>query len=407
MNVSENLNGKKVLVTGGTGFIGGRLIEMLKTQYKVDVRVLVSNFSNVARIARFPIDMMNGDICNKADVEQAMDGCDYVFHCAYGNRGSQEERKRINVEGTQNILQASLKKDVKRVVYLSTIMVYGNTPDGAIDETAPRRSTGGLYSDSKLEAENLVNDFIERERLPATILQPTAVYGPYAPAWGIHVLDQLKTGTVMLINEGDGLCNGVYIDDMINAMLLTTDNKDAVGETFIISGDQTVTWKEFYGYFENMLGYASTMNISEADAIVYVNRLQTKKSLLRILREDAEIRSRIFETPMISNFKKAAMKFIPETTLLSLKKKIKGNGHAPSASSDNGAVNGSEIKPVHPMSDAHIRFFKSKTIFRIDKAKTILGYEPEYSFDEGMKLTRMWAEYSNLVDHADKEHRLI
>ena len=76
-----DLSGKRVLVTGGTGFIGGRLIERLVVDYKADVRALVRNFARASRIARFPIQMVHGDVINPSDVNQAADGCEFIFHC--------------------------------------------------------------------------------------------------------------------------------------------------------------------------------------------------------------------------------------------------------------------------------------------------------------------------------------
>ncbi|MEX2402862.1 MAG: NAD-dependent epimerase/dehydratase family protein [Balneolales bacterium] len=398
MNWPDELNGKQVLITGGTGFIGGRLVEILKTDYDVNVRVLVSNMANVARIARFSVDMIKGDICNPEEVERAVDGCDYVFHCAYGNKGTQENRRRINIEGTRNILAASLNHNVKKVIYLSTIMVYGDTPNAEIDETAPRKFSGGVYSDTKIEAENLAFDYHTNKGLPVTILQPTAVYGPFAPVWSTNVIDKLKKGTVMLINKGEGLCNGVYIDDVVNAILLAAVNKDAEGKAFIISGNQPVSWKEFYSYYENMLGCSSTQDISEADATVYMARLRTRKSLLKVLREDKKMLSSLLETPFISNIRKAAMKILPQPVLFSINKKLKGNAHAQATAKKDSGINHKPLKPVHAISDADIQFFKTKAHFKIDKAKKVLGYEPRYNFEDGMKLTELWAEAANLLD---------
>ncbi|MEX0778250.1 MAG: NAD-dependent epimerase/dehydratase family protein [Balneolales bacterium] len=405
MKVLDNITGKRILITGGTGFIGGRLVEILKTEYDVNVRVMVSNFANIARIARFKIDMLQGDICNNSEVERAVDGCDYVFHCAYGNKGSKEDRRRINVQGTENVLSACLKYDVKRIVHLSTVMVYGDTPDTEIDETYPTKPSGGLYSDTKLEAEKLINEYYERDNLSAAILQPTAVYGPYAPVWGKDTIDKLRTGKVLLINGGEGLCNGVYIDDLISAMLLAAVNNEADGNKFIISGDQPITWKKYYSYYESMLGKAATIEMSEADAIACMGRLRTRKSLFKLLREDTVIRAKLFETPLISNFRKAAIKILPEPALHIINKKIKGNINGKGQSKDvvekQKKMNGFDNKLIHLMSKKDIQFFKSRTHFKTDKAKNILGYTPRYDFELGMKITGLWADSANLLGNTD------
>ncbi len=83
------LSGKQVLVTGATGFIGGRLVEKLVLEQHANVRVLVRDFSHASRIARFDLEMMRGDITDSSAVTEATKGCEVIFHCAYGFKGSQ------------------------------------------------------------------------------------------------------------------------------------------------------------------------------------------------------------------------------------------------------------------------------------------------------------------------------
>src|SRR3954470_21231111 len=136
------LTNATVLVTGATGFIGGRLAERLIVEHGARVRALVRTFGRAARLARFPIELAQGDLTDAASVDRAVAGCDYVFHCAYGSDGQDDSRRVVNAQGTRNVLEAALKHHVKRVVHTSTVTVYGNTPDGPLDESAPRRKTG-------------------------------------------------------------------------------------------------------------------------------------------------------------------------------------------------------------------------------------------------------------------------
>ena len=164
------------------------------------MRTLVRNLAGAARLARFPVTVVRGDVTSPADLEAAVQGCDVVFHCAYGTSGSQKHRAWVNTEGTRRVLAAAQAAGVKRIVYLSTLMVYGQTDDGDLDETAPRRRFGNPYSDSKLEAERIALS----SGLPVAVLQPTAVYGPWGGVWTETVLKSLRTGRQILINGGDG-----------------------------------------------------------------------------------------------------------------------------------------------------------------------------------------------------------
>ncbi|KPL25195.1 MAG: hypothetical protein AMJ93_00735 [Anaerolineae bacterium SM23_84] len=393
-----DLSGKRVLVTGGTGFIGGRLVERLILEHKADVRVLVRNFARAPRIARFSIEMVHGDVTKPGDVERAVAGCEIVFHCAYGNQGSREMRRLVNVEGTENVLAAALQAGVKRVVHLSTLMVYGATSDGDLDETAPRRYSGNSYADTKLDAEKVAFDYVERHSLPVAVLQPTVVYGPFAPVWAVGVLHRLKTERMILVNGGNGLCNAVYIDDAVSAILLAAVREEAVGEAFLICGEQPITWRDFYSRYARMLGAAEMVSMSAAELLEAYSAQEQRKTrgilreTLSILREEPLVRQRILRTSEAALLTKVARSLLPKQIRQSLKRRLKSNDRA---SQPRTAPEGE--KPIRPMRPSVVQFYAPKTRVCIDKAKRILGYQPTFDFESGMRLTEQWARWANLL----------
>lgn len=391
-----NLKGTRVLVTGGTGFIGGRLIERLVLEYGADVRVLVKNFARAARIARFPIAMFPGDVTELAAVEKAVDGCEIVFHCAYGNTGSPSQRKKVTVQGTGNILQAALKHKAKRVVHVSTISVYGKTGDGDLDESAPRRRSNDVYADSKLEAEKLVFKYFNKYGLPVAVIQPTIVYGPFGGPWTLNPINQLKSGRVILAEGGSGLCNAVYVDDVIQAMILAATRDEAVGEAFLVSAEEPVTWREFYGAYERMLGFESTISMSLREIGELNKRYKKAQStigqVMTALREHPYILSRILQLPAVARAYRVASVLTPN----SLQNRLKNFLMAPSVSTRHHPLSSLE-KPILPLTKARVDFFRAHTRVRIDKARRLLGYKPSFDFEQGMRLTEMWVRYSNLA----------
>jgi len=390
-----NLIGSKVLVTGGTGFIGGRLIERLVLDYGADVHVLIRNFASVPRIARFPIKMFPGEVTDPRAVERAMEGCEIVFHCAYGNSGSSAQRKKVTVQGTENVFKAALKHDLKKVVHVSTISVYGRTMDGDLDESAPRKYSKQVYADSKLEAEKLAFRYFKKYGLPVSIIQPTIVYGPYARVWTIGPINRLKTGRVILLEGGDGLCNAVYVDDVVQAMILAATRDEAVGEAFLISAEEPVTWREFYAAYERMLGIESTIPLSLSE-IRHAKQRYTKEpgtiaQVRTALREHPYILDAILELPAVAKVYRAASVVVPDALLHRIRDALLG-GSVTTGRNSSGAPE----KPILPLTKAEVDFFRANTRVRIDKAKRLLGYEPDFDFEQGMRLTEMWARYSGL-----------
>ena len=386
----------KALVTGASGFIGGRLVERLVRQ-GADVRVLVRNPSSAARLARFPITFHLGDVTNTADLDKAVQGCDLVFHCAYGTTGSQKRRAWVNRAGTERTLEAAHRAGAKRVVYLSTLMVYGQTADGDLDETAPRRRFGNAYSDSKLDAEATALQYSRSGRVPVAILQPTAVYGPYGGVWTVQQLAELKTGRMILVNGGDGLANAVYVDDLVSAMLLAAEKDAAVGEAFLISGPETVTWRELYGYFARMFGDGPerTVSMTEEEARAWYKKHQREKGhlhqeFLRTFKQDRGFRDRLMATRELMALRELASSVLPEGLQDRIKGRMSGGGGRPAPQEEKGL-------PIHPLTPQMIGFFAAKTRVRIDKARRLLGYEPAFSLERGMELTEQWARWANLL----------
>jgi len=391
-----SLAGRRALITGASGFIGGRLAERLVLRHGAKVTALVRGAASAARLARIPVDFALGDVTDAKALDRAIQGCDLVFHCAYGTSGSQKHRAWINKAGTERVLEAAHRAGVSRVVYLSTLMVYGRTGDGDLDETAPRRRFGNAYSDSKLEAEETALQYARSGRVPVTVLQPTAVYGPYGGVWTVAPIESLKSGRMILIDGGSGTANAVYVDDLVSAMILAAVREEAVGEAFLISGPEPVSWRELYGQFERMLGVARTVSMTVEEAHAYYRRHQKQIArlpgeLLRTFRQDRAFRDRLMRTRELLALREMASSVLPEKVQQKIKGKMSGGGgRSASARADREP-------PIHPLTPEMIDFFTPKTWVRIDKARRLLGWEPAFSLERGMELTAQWARWADLL----------
>jgi nucleoside-diphosphate-sugar epimerase len=400
----QGLTGRLVFVSGATGCIGSRLVERLVTERGARVRALSRTVARTAWISRYQVEIVVGDVRDPECVKRASRGCDIVFHCAYGNSGSEAERRQVNVEGTRNVLDAAIGADVRRIVYLSTLMVYGATADGVLDESAPRRYFGNVYSDSKLDAERLALEYAQRRNAPVVILQPTAVYGPFASPWTVNVLRSLTTGSVILVNGGDGLCNAVYVDDLIDAMLLAATCRGVAGEVFLISGETPVPWRTFYEYYERMVGARRTISMSVPDALADWERRRRKPGSLftelkDVLRGDAVLRQRLAGTRELLLLRHLVLRLLPAGLRRTVKARILARP-APGAR----VTRRDDDPPVHPLSPQMVTFLHTKTSVSIAKAKQFLGYQPHVDLPTGMRLTEEWARWAG---HLPVKPRLV
>ena len=394
------LEGKSVLVTGGTGFVGGRLVEKLVLEQRAHVRVLIRNFSTAPRIARFPIEMLGGDITDEAIIQKAIQGCDVVFHCAHDSKLRRDPQMLMAVQGTRNVSQAVLREGVQRMVHVSTVAVYGPTLDGDLTESSPWQPSNQSYIQAKRAAERLVLDLYRQEGLPVVVLQPTTVYGPFCKPWTLTPINDLKTGLVPLVNGGGGYCNAVYIDDVIDAMILAATQPDVLGEFFLISGEKPISWKTFYNAFEAALGIHATVDVAEEKLEEMLEEIQREEArnrsvthqLLNVARDPRTV-SRITRMLPVRISLKILRNFFSEEQRQSLRSRVLRSGSERKRSRKAKEAG----KSIHVPGETLLRWYRSRTWVRIDKAQKLLGYVPRFDFERGMDLTTQFIHWANLA----------
>lgn len=384
-----DLFGKKVLVTGGTGFIGGRLVEKLCLEHHADVRVLVRNFSNASRIARFNLEMIKGDTTVFDDVNRAIQHCDVVLHCAYDFSASTVEREKNTIKSTENIAKAVLRNN-SRLVHISTVDVYGRPLEGEITEKTPKNPTNDIYAQTKYIAEKIFLDYYHKQNLPVSVIQPTIVYGPYSRPWTHTPVQQLKNGRVALVNGGEGCCNAVYIDDVIDSICKAAVIDEAIGECFLISGKEPITWRRFYREYEDILGVNSTisMSISDIEKLKIIKRKSNIEEIMSLLRDEYIQRS-LMNIPIVRSAYGFSVKYLPK----SVKDRIISSNQKNPIKISNMETNEDIIVP----DENKIKLFQSNATVSIVKARKILNYEPKYSFNDGMELTSKYLDWANVL----------
>lgn len=248
----------KILVTGATGFIGCRIVELLHLSGNTNVRAAIHQWSSAARLGRFPVDIVVMDLMNKEEINRALDGVKYIIHCAKGGGGATDQ-------GSRNLLDVAFANEVKHVVHLSTTEVYGNA-EGEIDENTPLQYTGSEYNKTKIDAEKACWEYSEKG-LSITVIRPSIVYGIFSNNWTVHFAKMmLERKWGVYEKYGEGYCNLIYVDDLVNAILQALNNENTIGKAFNVVGPDTVTWNEYFGRFNDSLGLPSLKTIQATQA---------------------------------------------------------------------------------------------------------------------------------------------
>jgi nucleoside-diphosphate-sugar epimerase len=339
----------RILVTGAGGFIGGRIVEVLHELEAGRVRAGVRRWSSAARVGRLPVEIVQCDVGSAESVRAAMKGVAAVVHCAHGDTTT-------NVEGTRTVLDEAQRAGVERVVHLSTVSVYGRQ-EGSVIEATPWAPGANPYGRSKVQTEEICAEY-GRRGVAITILRPTIVYGPYSNIWTVEFAQRLTTGEWFLPERyTQGICNLLYVDDMVKAVLLSLQNENAIGQTFIVNGEERPTWNEYFHALNDALGLPP---LRPAPAM----RSRVKAGIMMPVRRTAKFILKRFQPVVLrvyqrSNVAKALMR------------------HAETA-----------IK--NSPTGAEFDLYSLRVSYEARKAREMLGYRPAFSMRDGVELSVAW-----------------
>lgn len=241
----------KALVTGASGFTGSHLVKALERRGD-EVVALVRKSSRLSRLEQTSARLVYGDITDRQALATAMAGVDVIFHiAAYVDLGlvNQAEMERVNVNGTQTVLdtaqaEAAQRSTPLRLVYCSTIGVFGDTQGQVVDETYQRSQTtfSSAYDRTKLQAQQRV-DRANSKRLETVSLLPAGILGADDPHFG-PVLRLFLQRRLKLWPGGDRVTGVVHVDDLVKAMLLAAA-QGVAGEHYIVSAGELSTRQMF------------------------------------------------------------------------------------------------------------------------------------------------------------------
>jgi len=236
-----------IFITGGTGFIGSRLaLRCVAMGYRVQVlgqTTKSSEHDNGMILENSGIKVITGSVMDKDGLKEWLQGVDLVFHLAAVQHEMNVPDQKfwdVNVTGTQNMLEASIEAGVKRFVHGSTIGVYGTALQGNVHEQS-HVEPDNIYGVTKLEGEQLVASF--HDRIPTVIIRISETFGP-GDRRLLKLFRVIKRNMFFMIGPGHNLHHLIYIDDLIDGLLLASREEKAVGHMFVLAGKEVLSTNE-------------------------------------------------------------------------------------------------------------------------------------------------------------------
>ena len=259
---------RKIFITGALGFVGralaARYRELGAQTCGLDVR------------ADADWNVVAGDVSKPESWQDHANGCDLVIHTAaiVTNNVTREEAWRVNVLGTRRVMDTSIRAGVKRFVHISSLAAMRFNLEDQADESAPVMPTGNPYVDTKIASEQVVLAAHAAGEMNCTIIRPADVYGPSSRPWTIIPVQMIKKGLFLLPAHGQGIFRAIYIDDLVNGVMLAAEKDEGIGQIFILGGEKKLTCETFFGHYYRMLGKGKprTMSTSTAVAIAEIGR---------------------------------------------------------------------------------------------------------------------------------------
>ena len=319
----------KILITGGTGFIGSRLVESLSKDNKLIVlsrKKIKSQNKNII--------FLEGSLEDKNSLLNATKSVDIVIHCAAllgGSLVSYNDLERVNVLGTKNLLDACLINNIKKIVHISSVAVFGIF-DGIVNEKTICKPFSD-YDKTKYDSEKLVIDYFKKG-LDFVIIRPSMVYGPGEEKNKAKLFRYVQNKKFWIIGDGKNKLALIYIDNLVDGIILALKNRKAIGQIYILSDEKNYTLGGF----------------------------------IKIIADELDMKLP-FKIP-----KPVAYLFAIPLEILSF------------------------FKINVPLTFSRIRTLTSNRGFNISKAKKELNYHPKINLEEGVKKTIKWYKQKKILN---------
>ena len=300
------------------------------------VRALVRDSTRGSSLLSMGAQLAIGDLRDHSSLQRAVDGMDVIYHIAGLFRPENVSRRdmwEVNVEGTRALLDAAATVGVERFVHCSTAGVHGGIQNPPANEEAPY-SPGDYYQESKTEGERIALKYAAEGRLPVVVFRPAGIYGPGDLRF-LKLIKAIKSRKFVMLGPGTVQYQMVFIDDLIDGILLCGSAESALGKIYLLTGESPVTLNH----------------------------------LVKLIARALEVPAPRWHFPVAPVY---AAGFICELLLKPLK-----------------------INP--PLYRRRVDFFRKTRAFDISKAKRELGFQPRTGLQSGLETTIQWYRQAGLL----------
>jgi len=318
---------KTIFITGATGLVGSHAAEQAQLRGH-RVRALVRGTSDTRWLDQWGVETVVGDMEDIEALRAGVAGADWVFNCAakVGDWGTLAEFRRLNVDALRSLLEAAVLARLERFVHVSSLGVYEGRDHFGTDETVPPAATSlDAYTRSKTESEALVLEYHRQRGLPAAIIRPGFIYGERDRTVLPKLLLNLRRGSFVYFGSGQQVLNCIYVKNLVHGIFLAAENPAAVGDVFNLTDGQPVTRVQFVGRVAELAGL--------------------RPPTLHIPRRLAKVLAGLVEG--IAKWR------------------------------------GAKAPPI--INRARYKFLALNLDFSIDKARRVLGYQPPFTFEQGIE----------------------
>jgi 2-alkyl-3-oxoalkanoate reductase len=350
----------RIGVVGASGFVGNRTVEMLHVD-SLEVCPIVRSAASLEQLSYQHLDCRIANSFDRSSLEAAFKDCDVIIHSILGSPGL--------IRGCiVPTYQAAQRAGVRRIIYLSSMIVHTSAPaPGTTEATPPIKNQPFPTHIAKIDAERKLLQLRQKGSVEVTIFRPGIVFGPRS-RWVQDLADRLSQGNAYLIDRGKGICNTVYVDNLIHAIRLSMNVRDADGEAFFVGDRERVTWFDFYQPFAEVFGVDLTqLPQVTVPQFTHNRRQQTLDSMWN------------------SEIVQKALNLVSDELKQKLKRSLPKRNRL--ASEPTQAVT-SAPQPV--VSEMMAILQQSQYQLPFTKAEQILGYEPIISFKEGCYRSIEW-----------------